>query len=227
MFSAISGDFIDEPARQEAPIISSEVAEQARADDGSAVYVSGENAVYALRASDGKILWHRGKTQGCDNGACTNVAMAATGGKVFVFFPDGLYALRAVDGTILWRNPVFRFTTRSFVLLNDKLYVPGDGRLYIAQTTSHVASIQIVGQPQPTVTPSGYSTDVYALNASDGSILWHWQPTNASGGSTDVAAGDGNMYVAIGDSLYALRGSDGKVLWKVLQGERLSSPVIG
>src|SRR5579885_1152802 len=36
MFSAISGDFIDEPARQEAPAISSEVAEQARAGDSQA-----------------------------------------------------------------------------------------------------------------------------------------------------------------------------------------------
>ncbi|HZS76328.1 MAG TPA: PQQ-binding-like beta-propeller repeat protein [Ktedonobacteraceae bacterium] len=271
------------------------------ASDGTAVYVSGENAVYALRTSDGEILWHRGKTQGCDNGACTNVAMGASGGKVFAFFPDGLYALRAADGTILWRNPVFRFTTRSFVLLNDKLYLPveakglvyvlstgdgnmvhsplsfikdqpiemvassdvvyvdsggqeitairasddralwrkhfdtviiglsssSDGRLYVAQTTTYVSSIQIIGQPQPTVTSSGYSTDVYALNASDGSILWRWQPTNASGGSSDIAAADGNMYVVIGDSLYALHGSDGKVLWRALQGEQLSSPVIG
>ena len=67
---------------------------------GGAVYVGGSN-LYALRGSDGSLLWTQGMVG-------VNVSMPAIAyGKVFVNSQDplfGLWAFRADNGAFLWRN---------------------------------------------------------------------------------------------------------------------------
>jgi outer membrane protein assembly factor BamB len=79
-----------------------------------------------------------------------------------------------------------------------------------------------------------FSADgAYALNATDGTLLWHNAlGANQSTSSTPVAVQNGRLYVGQTDgsgnsTLYALATSDGSVLWHVSGINQLSPPVAG
>lgn len=162
--------------------------------DGKAVYFSAANTFYALRSSDGAQLWHY-STPVCDN--CLNAIVAVAQDTVYGFSSAGLYALRSSDGKLRWFDQGFRFTTRSFAVLNGKVYVPAEmeGRVYV-------------------------------LRARDGSVLWHWHRPDIAAISSQLQAVGGQVYFTA-DGLYALRASDGKQLWVTLQGNQLTDPVTG
>jgi outer membrane protein assembly factor BamB len=221
------------------------------------------DGLYALRASDGQVLWHD-PTYPFDSRS-----FAVANGKVFV--PDGrkgllyelsasnghllhtfafivkdepmellaaggivyidnggynLYAIRASDNAVLWHNQ-----SDTFIL---GLSAADNGGLYFAATTVSAGSIEPVsssGSPIAGATPvvsSAASTDVYAVNNNNGSLRWHWQPSNFSGGASDVLSMSGSVYLTVGDSMYALSASNGQLLWVInLHTTGLTSPVGG
>ena len=73
---------------------------------------------------------------------------------------------------------------------------------------------------------SGDST-VFALRASDGSLLWHYKINGPIDGTLSVV--DGVVYaISSHEMAYALRGSDGTLLWQYrLAGHAIASPMIG
>ena len=154
------------------------------------VYVGAmDNAVYALRASDGCLLW-RYTTAGP-----VNDPPVVVDGIVYVnanvdqglgYLTGYVYALRASDGALLWR-----YTNGSFVY-NGYVYQPTvvAGEVYIASQDGTLS----------------------ALRASDGALLWRY---TARGPVPTVLAVNGIVYVASEDGyLNALRTSDGKLLWR-------------
>ena len=265
--------------------------------DGTEVYFASSDAIYAMRVSDGQVLWHR-STPVCNT--CAAAFTAVIDGTAYAYL-DGLYALRASDGEVLWHHSEYPFTTRSFVALSGKVYVPvehdghvyelrssdgkllrtftftrdeplemvstggtiyidsaghdvyairasddstlwhkqfsnlvlglsaaNDGTLYFASTIVVADSLVVSGQgitPTASISSSTASSEVEALNASDGSLRWRWHPTTTtSGGSTDVLSIGNAAYLAIGNSIYALSGKDGQLLWTITEGSNLRTP---
>src|SRR6266700_2346105 len=227
------------------------------------VYVGAmDNAVYALRASDGGLLW-RYTTAGP-----VNDPPVVVDGIVYVnanvdqglgYLTGYVYALRASDGALLWR-----YTNGSFVY-NGYVYQPTvvAGEVYIASQDGTLSALRastgfsgptildgvvytLAAKYSPDTTDSthtgGYALQVaaskftapintkipfkqggpsslYALRASDGTVLWHYQAPDDKNNGVGLLAVVGRLvYIdtTAGPSktiISALRASDGSLLW--------------
>jgi len=156
------------------------------------VYISTDpGAAYAVRASDGKVLWHiaRSPAFGSDP-VPAPVSPLVEHGVVYVSGTQGaggemqmLYALRVSDGQQLWSKAIGSNPgpiADQPVLANDVLYMNNAGK-------------------------------VSALRATDGSTLWQSPGTSAFG---PLIALNGQLYVNSSDGVFVLRASDGAQLWK-------------
>ncbi len=185
------------------------------------------NAVYALRASNGSLLW---RTQ--INGSVDELPVVANG-IVYVSSSEGqdepshLYALRASDGSVLWRFDDNNYGSYIYSpLVNDNvIYIAtqGDGiialrasdgrqlwRFTAQDGSSYQMSSLVNGILYVSAGNYGQASAVYALRASDGRVLWRY----TTDGLADTYAGpDGVVYVLLQDKLAALRAGDGHQLW--------------
>lgn len=180
-----------------------------------------DNAVYALRASDGTVLWRQKIDGSVDvqpftlNGVVYVDAIAGQNG------PDRVYALRASDGGVLWS-----YTSRGYIYAAPSS--AGTGLIYLASPEGisalrasngsilwHAATTG-GGDSRP-VASGGvvYATSpgtLYALRASDGRLLWQYR----AGSSLSVQlVSDGVVYISSDKAaLTALRARDGYRLWQ-------------
>jgi outer membrane protein assembly factor BamB len=190
---------------------------------------NGSGTLYALRASDGHPIWQY-KT-----GSYTNTPLVANG-VVYINSDGGsLAALRASDGHQLWKRIIDANLIQSPQLVNGVLYTtttkisepPAAYSASPLQATTAIGSLlwntfQNVPAAQTIPQKQGLSS-VYAIRASDGSILWHYT-MNHGGNSwaSWLSVENGVVYASaitdtsgttsLGD-IYALQSSNGSVLW--------------
>ncbi len=151
----------------------------------------GVSALYAIRVSDGAMLWHFTMNNG-KNGIVG--WLSVEGGVVYADVMDvstseksqaHIYALQSTTGSVLWHYDDTATTSAGALLTNGVIYV------------------------------SAYSQSrnrVYALRVSDGSLLWQ-RDIDQTGYNAPVLNGT-TVYVGTADgSVYALRTSDGVVEW--------------
>ena len=152
----------------------------------------GVSALYAIRASDGDILWHFTMNNG-KNGFAGWFSVEA--GVIYADVMDfstsnsstgHIYALQNTTGSVLWHYDDKNTSPSAAVLANGVIYV------------------------------SAYSQDsndvVYALRARDGSLLWRHR-MGQSVYNAPVLDGT-TVYVGTADgSVYALRADNGAVRW--------------
>jgi outer membrane protein assembly factor BamB len=161
--------------------------------------------VYALNASNGKLLWQYRAFSVLARPALVQgtVYTATSGGGVVVA------ALRARDGAVQWKvnlNPTPTIPEQP-VIVNDVLYL--------------VASRFDVGAAV---------TFLYALRTQDGSVLWQYQTQGYPAGNLAVA--DGLVYLSLRDTdqagrMLALDAAAGALRWQVsLDGSPASAPVV-
>ena len=152
----------------------------------------GVSTLYAIRASDGAMLWHLTMNNG-KNGFVGWLAVEE--GVIYASVMDSstpnssmghIYALQSATGAVLWHYDDKNTSPSGAVLANGVIYA------------------------------SAYSQDsndvVYALRARDGSLLWR----RAMGQSVyNAPVLDGTtVYVGTADgSVYALRAANGAVRW--------------
>lgn len=180
------------------------------ASDGQALYIGSATGIYAWSASDGRQLWHHAPPAACisNPNACLIDMETVSNGLVYVYF-DGLYALNATNGKTSWydlKAPNLDFTSYPLVVTHNHLYVPN----YNGSLTVHVLQadngklLDPPGFPQITAYDiltdgntvylrgsSGSNSDVYAIQGSDDSVLWHTHYTQVV--SLD-AARSGSLY---------------------------------
>jgi serine/threonine-protein kinase len=151
------------------------------------VYIGAEGVLFALRLSDGKILW---QTTVATSGACGTPTVA--GGLVFdatgVDGDDpaakGVVAVDAATGAVRWR-----YSSPS----QNQTYTPAvsDGRAYVVSEDGTVV----------------------ALNSATGALIWT-TPTGAANEAL-AALADGAVYVATnGHTLVALDALTGAKRWQ-------------
>ncbi len=185
--------------------------------------------LYALRASDGAVVWtHPTSDQVFD-------APTVVDGIVYASeFADGLMALRASDGKLLWSQKGLH-GTGSPTVVNGVIYVAGYPQQIYAVSASDGRQLWQSREGEIGVSDGGLTvsdgvvyavdTGVVALRASDGTRLWR-----QGGGSNQplllhplvvegVVFATGSCSLGFQsssscqDQLIALRGSDGMPFW--------------
>jgi outer membrane protein assembly factor BamB len=202
------------------------------------VYVSANEEqpgnVYALRASDGRLLWRYSA------GASPN-GTTVIDGVVYVTSQDGtLTALSTSDGRQLWQRALgggnIGTLWQSIQALGGVLYVAttkmsapsastsGPGLLPQALAIGSLfgSNIQAVPAKQTVPHKEGVSA-LYAIRATDGTILWHFTMNNGKNGMVGwLSVEDGVIYASMMDfstpdtskgRVYALQSTNGSVLW--------------
>ena len=171
--------------------------------------------VYALRASNGSVIW------GSHTAAGTLRGMTAYRGVIYVTSVDdhsNVCALNANDGSLIWSRPSIHGATFGPVVAKGVLYFSSrDGRLHAMRADDgHVIWTFDSGPSEwilsgGSVIYSGGSHESCALRASDGARIWnfpgkHLEPRLAAGGIVYFASDDTG-------EMYALRASDGAKVW--------------
>ena len=146
-------------------------------------------AIYALRASDGTLLWHF-LTTGEDTAPVTvfnGMVYAETSIDPTGTANGAIYALRAGDGSLVWRRQT-----------------DGDA-LGLAEASSD--GIYLV--TRLVLNNSGIVT---ALRPEDGSVLWQ-EPIGPSLSSGATLA-DGVLYIGADQAVYAVDPGNGQIIWR-------------
>lgn len=149
-------------------------------------------SVYAVNASTGSRLWTRQFSAVSDD--CSPPFVSTGTVYFYCFVEKTLYAVQAQSGTTLWSKEIEG--TRSPIAV-------ANGVLYIAVTDYLM----------PNSTRLSYA--LLALDASNGSMLWH-HPYNLE----ELGVIQGVMYISNGvmysdssSNIYAFKASDGNELW--------------
>ena len=187
--------------------------------------------VYALRASDGRLLWRY-------EASTTLNSTTVINGVAYITSQDGtLTALRTTDGHKLWQRAL---GSGNLGTMWEPVQAQG-GILYVAMTrmsapTASTSSPGLLPQAlaigsllwenfqavQTIPHKEGVST-LYAIRASDGTMLWHFTMNSGKNGIVGwLSVEAGVVYASVMDAskpdtstghLYALRSTTGSVLW--------------
>ena len=168
--------------------------------------------LYALRASDGKLLW------GTPSSAYPPVVV---NGVVYITSQAGLSALRASDGNVLWRYALADTGFAGPTILDGVVYTVAFNYSPAPPPSTPTAGYRLVTAPINWKIPfkQGGPSSLYALQASNGTVLWHYEtPGNQNNGMDVLAVAGGLVYIdtTVGSgqtSISALRASDGSLLW--------------
>ncbi len=156
----------------------------------------GVSSVYAVRISDGAVLWHY--TMSKENGNNWANWLSIENGTVYVgTYVDQdksyIYALRGSDGSVLWHQATHQGMSANAFVTNGVIYIAsfindgslnqGSGAVYALRASdglqlwSHPMYWVVYNPPMlvgATIYISTAGGEVYAFQASNGSMLWHF-----------------------------------------------------
>jgi outer membrane protein assembly factor BamB len=198
--------------------------------NGVAYAGTANGAVYALRASDGKVLWRHKINPGASTAPLVNGGIIYITAGISDVGPGSLYALRASDGVELWRytssdavdnllvaNGIVYMTSYDVVSQKGSLIAlraSDSAQLWHDTARGFSYNVPVVDNQVVFVSDSADngSGTVYALRASDGTQLWHYTTTTF----TSVPfVSHGIAYIVSDQGLSALQASNGQLLWRV------------
>jgi outer membrane protein assembly factor BamB len=172
----------------------------------------GYQAIFALRASDGLLLWkyqvameYIALPQAVANG------IVYAGSYDFRSSRGNAYAFRVSDGTMLWKYQM-NLEVKGW----PQSAVVDSGVVYIASPISYN---RFTAGYDPTKDVQNTNSTVYALRASDGSLLWKYEIDKDSS-FLNLKMIDGVLYATSGSQknsngiIYALQRGNGALLWK-------------
>ncbi len=199
--------------------------------------------LYALRASSGSLLWSysaNAETPGLLTASDGMVFYAEILGITGESFNEHITALRSSDGSVVWRLPIAAtdgFARGTPAIWNGVIYIStNSGSVYAVRVNDgsvlwHVGrsggfkDIPLDMSPlfdngvvfvEGKQGPGGENLALFAMRASDGSLLWSKSLGTAPGPMVDQPQiANGVMYIASGiNGLVALRETDGSLLWQ-------------
>ena len=199
--------------------------------------------LYALRASSGSLLWSypaSAETPGLLGASDGMVFYAEIQGIGSGNFNEQITALRSSDGSVAWRLPVAAtdgFVRGTPAIANGVMYIGSNNGSVYAVRVSDGSVLWHVGRTggfkdipldiSPLVDngvvfvegkqgPIGENLSLFAMRASDGTLLWSKSLGSAPGPMVDQPQiVNGVMYVVNGiNGLVTLRETDGSLLWQ-------------
>ncbi len=195
------------------------------------IYISANNTLYALRVSDGKLLWHSPKER-----VDVTPPLVVNGVLYGWTLDKKFYALRADDGKLLWEHQMgnpdefFGLPVVLHGVVYFTSYIPSgkaiDARLYALSANNgmllwyrsiakqSIYSLKTDGKSLYTIV-DGFAE---ALKPDDGSLLWRYKvdpsSTLLSDAAQIAAIVDGTVYVTVENGfVYALQVANGMPLW--------------
>jgi outer membrane protein assembly factor BamB len=185
--------------------------------------------LYALRASDGAVVWtHPTGDQVFDTPTVVDGIVYASE------FADGLMALRASDGVLLWSQKGLH-GTGSPTVVNGVIYVAGYPQRVYAVSASDGRQLWRTKDGEIGVSDGGLTvsdgvvyvvdTGVVALHMADGTRMWRWggndnrilfsHPLVVAGVvfTTGSCSNGFQFFASCQEQLVALRSSDGALFW--------------
>jgi outer membrane protein assembly factor BamB len=193
--------------------------------NGVAYLSTDDNVAYALRLSNGAVLWHHNIDGSVDQPPLVANGVVYVASFVGQNGPAHIYALRASDGGLLWRydNSTYSYVSLSTSNSNMVYISSQDGISALSgnngTTLWHFATkdsgsespLEINGIVYYSSFISYGSGTFYALRASDGTPIWHY--TGASVFTPIVA--NGVIYIGLNDgTIAALNTKNGHQIWK-------------
>jgi outer membrane protein assembly factor BamB len=149
----------------------------------------GISSVYAVRASDGAILWHYALNGGANSWASwfsvvNGVVYASDSVPTNNTAAGDLFALQSSNGSVLWRDKL-NTSPSGTLLANGIIYLSSSGDL---------------------------SGTVYAVRASDGTLLWDY-PIAGTMYAAPILNSN-TIYASANNGMaYALRADNGRIVW--------------
>jgi outer membrane protein assembly factor BamB len=201
------------------------------------VYTSGAGGggtVYAVRETDGKVLW----TAGVMNGDNSSPVVTATGVYVSYVCPQ-TYKFAPKTGALIWHysGPCEGGGGATPVLSNGLLYVRDwsssfghNGHILNSTTGALVGSFDASFAPAFAAGFAFYvqSTTIKAVNTTSGATVWTAAPPSGDSYSTPPIAVDGVLYVGTsGGKLVGYKVGTGKNLVSLDMGSPISAPETG
>lgn len=151
--------------------------------------------LYALRGSDGKMLWQSHPSKA----GLMYVKPAIDQIAVYSADQQNGYAFNMADGQQLWSSHILQSSNSLHTAMAQPIIA---GRLVYL-------SIGFCGMAQT------FPFSFWALDKSDGHVVWHYQGTQRSDNQAAPVLLNGVVYVTTDTGgVEALRGSDGKQLWQ-------------
>ena len=138
-------------------------------------------SVYALNCKTGALLWSAVPSSGSN--VITTVCYYQ--GKLYATLNGKVICLNAATGQLLWtyQNASSNFDSRAMV---------ENGRVYVG-------------------TYNGGGSDLYALNADNGSVAWHYTFAGSYAGRPLI--NNGNLYFCTSTDMYELTEATGTMIW--------------
>ena len=169
----------------------------------------GDNNLYAVNASNGAIIWNTTVRQ-CDGSPCIDGDVVYVGECMGVYEPtpqSRAMALNRTNGNVMWQ----------FVEPNGNSWVgsPLVNGQYVYYTTCNFDESNYTNSP-----------GVYALNKTNGNVLWHQSVGNIIG---SAAYDNGIIFISVYNppAQYALNATTGQQIWRQSYGYSWdTSPVI-
>jgi outer membrane protein assembly factor BamB len=184
-----------------------------------------EPYVYALQASDGRLLW---QSRIPDS---TSYPMIVVGDILYVSTPSGCLALLTRDGSRLWQQKLPALLCSPPAIMHGNIYFSlqylheasflyvlraSDGAFQWQQqleTGTAANNLTTPALTQDTLFVGTGSGALLALQANNGNRLWSYQ-TGGSFFSTPVVA-ENTVYIGANDGcIYAVQATDGVLLWR-------------
>lgn len=211
---------------------------------GGAIY-GFVDGLYAWSATDGHVLWHNPQYQ------FAPPPIVVSHGKIYLSAPSSSsYRIDVLDASnghflhTLVKSPAVSFTSE--VVANDTtLYIAGATSLFayrlsddsflwkvekaFGDLTVTNDRIYATHASQISTDPTGnptYKVDLYALNAADGTQLWHLQTPSATY-LTPLFEINGILITVSDTGIHAIQTSDGKQLWQGFKNRQIQWPVAG
>jgi outer membrane protein assembly factor BamB len=193
------------------------------------VYIATDQHIYALRASDGSLIWNYSTGMFHSNPVVVQDLLFIGGAS--------LHALSATNGHSIWNYTAEDGALYSPFIANGVVYVgSSDWNIYALDAStgdkiweSYAGDIIL----NPTVVkgvvfaPLIGGANIYAFNASDGVKIWNYSV--ATEWVEGVAVRNDVLYASYGVApaqLYALNAKDGTKLWSVTLGSEVTPPKI-
>ncbi len=169
---------------------------------------SSDGTVYALRPSDGRVLWHYA-TGIVDPTLGSDTSLAVLNHVVYFAARGRVFAFQSMTGKLLWRQDVLPASAHVFGSTSYNFAL--DGNVLLVRLANN----------------GGETSVLFALQATTGSILWHYNMNN----QYLMIASHDIVYVSTSDAsgsnsmVRALRVTDGKELWHYYNGNPPTLPV--
>ncbi len=223
--------------------VSGQISASPAVDYGNVYIGSLDNNLYALKAQDGTLRWKFPTSGSIESSPAVDL-----NGRVYVGSDDSkLYAINK-DGTRIWAFSTGGPVRSSPALIGDPndptsyvIYVGSDDKNLYAinaggtQKWATQLDSKVSAGPAVTASNDGQKTPLrvyvgtengtlYALDATDGHIVWHKASGQAIEG-TPLIIENGNIFVGSDDgTLYAYK-DDGSLLWSQALGGKISGSV--